>query len=72
MPTVFVKVAVAVDPAGKWSASGWSKDGTLGAEEAMDIAAECVGDGEARYWITAILHVPETKTIIARTVEPAQ
>lgn len=70
MPTVFVKIAVAVDPEGKWNAVGFSNEGTLGAPEAMEFAVEGVGDGEARYWLTAILHVPEETEVVARTVEP--
>jgi len=64
MATVLVKIAVAVDGSGKWNASGYSlPDSSFANEEAMSIAVEGVDDGEARYWVTAVLRVPETEPI---------
>ncbi len=53
--TVRVRVAAAVDHDGFWSALGWpNADG-----EDMREACANVGDGEARYWITAELPIPK-------------
>ncbi len=63
MKTVKVRVAVAVDPSGKWSAAGWSReDGTPDEGAAMDVVLESVDEGEARYWIEAELPLPGTVT----------
>lgn len=72
MATVFVKIAVAVDPEGKWNAVGWSEEGALVGADCMDAALAGLGDGsgEARYWVTAVLHVPETEAVEGK-VEPA-
>jgi hypothetical protein len=62
MATVRVRIAVAVDPSGKWNAVGYTKDGdanNLLSDEDMESACEFVSGGEARYWITATLAVPE-------------
>jgi hypothetical protein len=60
MKTVKVRIAVAVDPSGDWSASGWLKrDGKVAEGEAMDIAIDGVNEGEARYWVEAELPIPE-------------
>jgi hypothetical protein len=66
MATVFVKIAVAVDAKGKWNACGWSAPGKLISDDAMGIAVEGVGEGEARYYVTAVLQVPDPE---AATVE---
>lgn len=69
MPTVLVKIAVAVDPSGKWSAYGYSQEGSSFPDEnAMDAAVDGLGegDGEARYWVTAVLQVPEAVTIAGK------
>lgn len=63
MKTVKVRIAVAVDPKGLWSASGWSFNGRPMIEEPMDIAIDGVGEGEARYWITAEIPVPEVREV---------
>lgn len=64
--TVRVRVAAAVDPTGQWSANGWSgADG-----DDMDLAIDGVGEGEARYWITADLPIPVVREIVA-SVEDA-
>jgi hypothetical protein len=65
--TVKVRIAVAIDPTGTWSSSGYS--GFEG-DKAMDYAAECLGPGENRFWLTAELPVPEIPEIAA-VVEPA-
>lgn len=68
MKTVKVRIAVAVDSDGDWSASGWK-----GARDyhAMGTAVDGVGDNASRYWITAELPIPEAPTI-AGSVEVAQ
>lgn len=68
MPTVRVRIAVVVDPSGKWNAVGYSKDGDLNnvlGDDDMDFAIEGLGDGsgESRFWITATLPVPEAATV---------
>lgn len=57
--TVTVRVAVAVDPAGKWCANGWhgAKD-----RELMDCSIDAVEDGEARYFLTVELPIPQSVT----------
>jgi hypothetical protein len=62
MPDVQVRIAVAVGPDGKWNASGWSEGGIAAM---MDIAVDGVDAGEARYWLTATLPVPEAQTVRA-------
>lgn len=61
------RLAVAVDPTGAWNACG---GGTLKPEDAMDFAVEVLGDGEARYWLTAELPLPEISEVPAK-VEPS-
>jgi len=62
MPTVRVRIAVAVDPDGDWNSCGWKGGGD---ENAMEICTESIGSGEARYWLEADLPVPEIATIQA-------
>lgn len=59
MSTVKVKIAVVVDPQGHWVSAGWA--GTRD-RDLMDTAIDSVRSGEARYWITAELEIPESKT----------
>ncbi|MBS7812305.1 hypothetical protein [Roseococcus pinisoli] len=59
---VEVRVAIAVDPTGNWNSNGW-KDAEGSA--AMDNAIEGVSDGEARYWLTAVLPIPKAPEIKA-------
>jgi len=70
MPKVKVRIAVAVDPSGKWNACGWRKDnGDTAGEDAMDCTVDMVGSGEARYWVEAELDVPEVSVVSANNVE---
>ncbi len=65
--TVTVRIAVAIDPHGGWNAVGAS---TIDDGAAMDLAIDGVKAGEARYWVTAALPIPEPQEI-AGTVETA-
>lgn len=67
MKTVKVRIAVAVDPSGHWN--GYGNADALDTD-ALDQARQLVGEGEARYWLTAELPVPEAQEIAA-TVEEA-
>ncbi len=64
--TVTARIALAVGPDGGWFASGLADDG----DGAMDCVVESVSAGEARYWVTATLPIPEAREI-AGTVEAA-
>jgi hypothetical protein len=64
---VKVRIAVAVCPNGDWNSSGWHQ-GTD--EEKMDLCIDSLESGEARYWVTAELDVPETVEV-AGEVEKA-
>lgn len=66
--TVTVRIAVAVDPSGAWNAYG---GGSLKDKDAMEFAVEVLGDGEARFWLTAELPVPEIAEVPA-CVEPTK
>ena len=66
MKTIKVRVAVAVDPSGKWNALGWS------GESDYVIMADCVehlAEGEARYWLEAELPIPEVPVIKAEVTD---
>lgn len=54
MKTVKVRIAVAVDPEGKWNACGWSD---MDEDRAMELACEPLQEGEDRYWVTAELPI---------------
>jgi hypothetical protein len=59
MPTVKVRIAVAVDPTGHWNATGWRADDDRAYEQtAMGLAVDCCAEGEARYWVEAELQIP--------------
>ena len=60
--TVKVRIAVAVAPDGDWSSGGWKN---ARGDEAMDCVLEGIPEGEARYWLTAELAVPEVAEIAA-------
>ncbi len=66
MKTVTVKIAVAVDHNGHWYACGWP-DGNE--KEMMEVTLDSIDEGEARYWLTATLVVPEA-VLVHATVEP--
>lgn len=55
MAEVKVRIALAVDPDGKWSAQGWP---TFESDD-WDFVVDDLEQGEARYWITAEVDVPE-------------
>jgi len=65
LKTVNVKIAVAVDHNGEWWACGWP-DGDDG--EMMEATLDNIEKGEARYWLTATLVVPEA-VLVHATVE---
>lgn len=66
--TVKVRIAVAVDPTGRWAAHGWvdAEDGFM-----MDLAVDSVEAGEARYFVEAELEAPEAQTIEAEVEKTA-
>ena len=71
MRTVKVRIAVAVDPDGRWSAFAYSdKDGIVKTTH-DDLFVDDMKDGEARYFVTADLPIPETVEIQG-TVDEAQ
>lgn len=61
--TVTVRIAVAIDPYGGWNAVGAS---TIDDGAAMDLAIDGVKAGEARYWVTATLPIPEAQEIAGK------
>lgn len=68
MKTVKVRIAVAVDSSGNWSASGWKgASDDYAVSDVIDTVGECV----SLFWVTAELPVPEMPTV-AGTVEVAQ
>jgi len=66
--TVKVRIAVAVDPSGEWSATGWHEASD---ELMMECARDSVADGEALYWLEAELAIPEPETVQASVTEAA-
>lgn len=70
MKTVRVRIAVAVDPEGRWNACGWNRDdGSVAPDkDKMEAAREMVDEGEARYWLEADLPIPTESTVEARVV----
>lgn len=66
MDTVKVRIAVAVDAAGSWNSCG--SEG-MDEDDMMALAVDCVGDGEARYWVTAYLQIPKSIPEVAGEVE---
>jgi len=64
---VKVRIAVAIDSDGDWGASGWgTKDveQTISQQHSMiDVANMSIGEGEAVYWVTAELDIPEEKEL---------
>jgi hypothetical protein len=60
MKTIKVRVAVAIDPSGKWNALGWSGECDY---VIMRDCVEHLEEGEARYWLEAELPIPEVPVI---------
>jgi hypothetical protein len=58
---------VAVGPDGHWNCAGWHGESP---DELMAHACEVVSAGEARYWLTATLPVPEAQTVRAEVEKP--
>lgn len=58
--TVRVRIAVAMDEGGEWSASGWGGHDQPYAPEAMESSLQCVGGIAARYWIEVELPIPDS------------
>jgi len=52
-----------------WNASGWGDASHSNIQEAMELAVECVGAGESRYFVEAELDIPEVKSVSASSVE---
>lgn len=71
MKTVKVRVAVAVDPAGNWSAYGYGQPG-IAHDAHMDIARDGLrhSANAAHFWITATLLVPEVQEVAASVEIP--
>jgi hypothetical protein len=66
--TVKVRIAVSVDPTGRWWTCGWGI-GTKYEPHAHVDVADALAPGEARYWLTAELPIPETPEIEASVEE---
>ena len=62
MKTVKVKIALAIDPEGRWAVAGWS-DADL--DDLHSFAIDHISTGEARYWLTADVPIPETNELEA-------
>lgn len=69
MRTVKVRIAVAVDPEGKWGSAGWSRSNDE--EFEFELATEALKHGESRFWLTAELPIPDIAEIQAE-VERAE
>jgi len=66
---VKVRIAVAVDPEGEWGSAGWYSDNPDYDQDAMNCALESIGIGERRYWIEAMLDIPQPETVAAENME---
>ena len=64
--TVRVRIAVAVDPSGRWNASGWSTAPT-GME--AELAIDGVGEGERLFWVEADLPIPVEQVVEGQVSE---
>lgn len=59
-----IQIALAVDIDGNWNATGWSSDNQDRDKSfAMDIATEAMNKDYKKYWITAIVEVPEENIV---------
>lgn len=65
MQTVKVRIAVVVDPTGDWSSAGWPGSDA----DKMNLAADPLNEGEARYWLEAELPVPTVNTVQAEVTK---
>lgn len=65
--TVKVRIAVAVDPTGAYSATGYD---TMSEKNGFDFITDTLQPGEARYWVTAELPIPAAPEVPG-TVENA-
>ena len=65
--TTRVRILVAVDPAGNWSAFG--AIGYDEADDARNIYIDDLKEGERYYWVEADVPVPEIETVAGRVVE---
>ena len=63
---VKIKVAVGIEPSGKWNALGWSGGHD---DIVMTDCVEHLQEGEARYWLEAEVHVPEVPVIRAEVTD---
>lgn len=64
--TVRVRIAVAIDPAGRWNSCGWWAGSDA---EKMALVGEVLNEGESRFWLEADLPVPEVPVIDAEVVK---
>lgn len=75
MKTVRVRIMVAVDPSGSWSASGWGRigdSGKLRAEKdaaALGVARDGVDIGERHYALEVDLELPQLTVVEVHAVE---
>lgn len=72
MPTVRVKVCVAVDPKGRWSSAGWHVSKNPPSDgDVISSARDMVEEGERLYWLTADLELPAPNeaTVVEANVE---
>lgn len=66
MSTVRVRIALAVDRNGAWSASGWNTKSTPANYErdVFGCVIENLEPGEARYWVEAEVALPAAATVL--------
>lgn len=62
---VRVRIAVAVDPTGHWSANGWSHNGENNDEEALDSCQSEVGNGAVMYFVESDLDIPDRPKVVS-------
>lgn len=67
MATVKIRIAVAVDPGGRWLAQGWP--GLTDAKEILDAYSyDTIGPCEVLYWVTVDLEIPEPKEALSEAI----
>lgn len=74
---VTVRIAVAVDPRGRWVAHGWYAGGDSAGPRNHDELLEtydyeCIGPSERLFWLTAELPVPSIDEVSAAVEEKPQ